>query len=178
MTPPPPVDPAGAAADDLAQVRRQLVSPSVEAGFDYWASLLNGRRFPARREIDPTAIPRQLLKISLIDVSHDPLDFRIRLVGQHVRDRMGAMAGKRVVETVRPDQGLQNLLDRYSRCVQEARPIRSLFRFRSLIPPHDETWVEAVSCPLSGEVPDRVDHIVTFAADGDFPTPGPGQEVP
>ena len=173
MTPPPAAD-----AGDLAQVRRQLVSPSVEAGFDYWTSLLDVRRFPSRREIDPTAIPRQLLKISLIDVSHDPLDFRIRLVGQHVRDRMGAMAGKRVVETVRPDQGLQNLLDRYSRCVQEARPIRSLFRFRSLIPPHDETWVEAVSCPLSGEVPDRVDHIVTFAADGDFPTPAVEQEVP
>ena len=171
----PPTD---SRAEALAAVRRQLVSPSVAAGFDYWASLLNGRRFPSRREIDPTAIPRQLLKISLIDVSYDPMDFRIRLVGQHVRDRMGAMAGKRVVETVRPDQGLQNLLDRYTRCALEARPIRSLFRFRSLIPPHDETWVEAVSCPLSGEVPDRVDHIVTFAADSDFPTPAPGQELP
>jgi hypothetical protein len=170
--------PAAADADDLAQVRRQFLSPSVEAGFDYWASLLIGRRYPSRREIDPTAIPRQLLKISLIDVSHDPLDFRIRLVGQHVRDRMGAVAGKRVAETVRPDQGLQNVLNRYTRCVDEARPVRSLFRFRSLIPPHDEIWVEAVSCPLAGEVPDRVDHIVTFAADGDFPTPAVEQEVP
>lgn len=165
-------------AGDLAGLRRELVSPSVEAGFDYWVSLLNDRRFPSRREIDPTAIPRQLLKISLIDVNHDPLDFRIRLVGQHVRDRMGAMAGKRVVETVRPDQGLQNLLDRYTRCVLEARPIRSLFRFRSLLPPQAETWVEAVSCPLSGDVPDRVDHIVTFAADGDFPAPESEQAVP
>ncbi|MBL8704314.1 MAG: PAS domain-containing protein [Rhodospirillales bacterium] len=173
MTPPPAAD-----AGDLDRVRRQIVSPSVEAGFDYWTNLLTGRRFPSRREIDPTVIPRQLLKISLIDVSHDPLDFRIRLVGQHVRDRMGAMAGRRVAETIAPDQGLQNVLNRYTRCVQEARPVRSLFRFRSLIPPHDEIWVEAVSCPLSGEVPDRVDHIVSFAADGDFPTPALDQEVP
>lgn len=171
---PPPDSHAG----DLVALRQELRSPSVATGFDYWASLLDGRRLPSRREIDPTAIPRQLLKISLIDVSHDPLDFRIRLVGQHVRDRMGAMAGKRVAETIRPDQGLQNLLNRYTRCAEEARPVRSLFRFRSLIPPHDEIWVEAVSCPLSGEVPDRVDHIVTFAADGDFPTPALDQEVP
>lgn len=162
----------------LARLRGQLVSPSVLAGFDYWIGLLQGRRYPGRREIDPTAIPRQLLKISLIDVSYDPMDFRIRLVGQHVRDRMGAMAGKRVAETVKPEQGLQNLLDRYTRCVTEAFPVRALFRFRSLIPPHDVTWVEALSCPLSGEDPDRVEHIVTFAADSDFPTPSPDQEIP
>lgn len=168
----------GGTDGDLGALRREILSPSVIAGVDYWAGLLAGRRFPSRREIDPTAIPRQLLRISLIDVDRDPLDFRIRLVGQHVRDRMGAMAGKRVVDTVRPDQGLQNLLNRYTRCVEEARPIRALFRIRSLIPPHEELWVEAVSCPLAGDVPDRVDHIVTFAADGDFPTPARGQEVP
>lgn len=170
--------PPDTSAGDLSALRRQLLSPSVEAGLDYWASLLGGRRFPSRREINPTAIPRQLLNISLVDVSHDPLDFRIRLVGQHVRNRMGAVAGKRVAETVRPDQGLQSVLDRYARCVQEARPVRALFRIRSLIPPHDGIWVEAVSCPLSGDVPDRVDHIVTFAADGDFPAPALDQEVP
>lgn len=170
--------PGDAHAAKLADLRQQLLSPSVAAGFDYWASLLQGRRYPTRREIDPTAIPRQLLKISLIDVTYDPIDFRIRLVGQHVRDRMGAMAGKRVAETVKPEQGLQNLLDRYMRCAVDAFPVRALFRFRSLIPPHEETWVEAISCPLSGEAPDRVDHIVTFAADSDFPTPRPEQEVP
>lgn len=162
----------------LAELRGQLLSPSVTAGFDYWASLLDGRRFPQRREIDPTAIPRQLLKISLIDVHYEPLDFIIRLVGQHVRDRMGAMAGKRVADTIRPDQGLQHLLNRYTRCVLEERPIRALFRFKSLIPPHAETWVEAVSCPLTNAAPDRVEHIVTFAADSDFPTPDPAQEIP
>jgi len=162
----------------LDQVREEILSPSVRDGFDYWVALCAGRRFPTRREIDPTAIPRQLLKISLVDVSRDPLDFRIRLVGQHVRDRMGAMAGKRVAETVAPGQGLEKLLSRYSRCATEERPIRALFRFTSLIPPHDEIWVEAVSCPLAGEAPDRVDHIVTFAADSDFPAPDPAQETP
>ena len=171
----PPID---SGPDGLAALREQILSPSVLTGVDYWISLLRGRRFPARREIDPTAIPRQLLKISLIDVSYDPLDFRIRLVGQHVRDRMGAMAGKRVAETVAPGQGRDNLLGRYARCATEARPVRALFRFTSLIPPHEVLWVEAVSCPLAGDDPDRVDHIVTFAADSDFPAPSPAQEIP
>lgn len=155
-----------------------ILSPSVAHGVRYWNELRGDRPFPSRREIDPTAIPRELLRITLVDVSYDPIDFRIRLVGQHVRDRMGAMAGKRVADTVQPGQGLQNLLSRYSRCALERRPVRALFRFTSLLPPHDRIWVEAVSCPLAGDDADRVEHIVTFAADSDFPEPRPEDEIP
>jgi hypothetical protein len=78
-----------------------------------------------------------------------------------------------VADSVKPEQGLERLLRRYTLCVEGRRPVRGLFRFVPLLPPHEPIWVEAVSCPLAGDAPDRVDHIVTFASDGDFQvTPG------
>ena len=159
---------ADALTGDVARLRGEILSPSVRDGLDYWLGLLAGRPYPARREIDPTAIPRQLLRISLVDVTYDPLDFHIRLVGQHVRDRMGAAPHSRVADTVKPEQGLDRLLRRYALCVERRRPVRGLFQFIPLLPPRAPIWVEAVSCPLAGDAPDRLDHIVTFASDGDF----------
>jgi hypothetical protein len=164
--------------DAFRRLRAEILSPSVRDGFDYWVGLLAGRRFPARRELDPTAIPRQLLRISLIDVTHDPLDFHIRLVGQHVRDRMGAAPHTRLVDSIKPEQGLDRLLKRYRLCAVERRPVRGLFQFVPLLPPRAPTWVEAVSCPLAGDEPDRVDHIVTFASDSDFEVAPGTPEVP
>ncbi|MCC7046126.1 MAG: PAS domain-containing protein [Alphaproteobacteria bacterium] len=164
--------------DALAAMRADILSPAVRDGFDYWIGLRRGRPFPARREIDPTAIPRQLLRITLIDVTHDPLDFRLRLVGQHVRDRMGATPQTRVADTVKPEQGLDRLLRRYTLCVERRAPVRGLFRYIPLLPPQAPIWVEAVSCPLSGDDPERVDHIVNFASDSDFTVPAGAPEVP
>ena len=162
----------------LERLCGEILSPSVRDGVDYWAGLLAGRSFPSRREIDPTAIPRQLLRITLVDVTYDPLDFHLRLVGQHVRDRMGATPHTRVADTVKPDQGLDRLLKRYRMCVERRCPIRGLFQFIPLLPPRTPIWVEAVSCPLSGDDPAQLDHIVTFASDSDFTVPDGAPEVP
>jgi hypothetical protein len=168
----------GVLAGEYGSLRSEILSPSVRDGFDYWLTLLDGRRFPTRREIDPTAIPRQLLRISLVDVSHDPLDFHVRLVGQYVRDRTGAAPHARLADTVKPEQGLERLLKRYTMCVESRRPVRGLFQFVPLPPPYTPIWVEAVSCPLAGDNPDWVDHIVTFASDGDFQLPPGSREFP
>jgi len=49
--------------------------------YTYWSSLRKGARLPARADIDPGDFKRLLPTVSLIDVSHDPLDFRVRLAG-------------------------------------------------------------------------------------------------
>ncbi|WP_333586942.1 PAS domain-containing protein, partial [Phenylobacterium sp.] len=49
--------------------------------YGYWAGLRRGARLPARGDIEPVALKRLLPTVSLIDVSRDPLDFRIRLAG-------------------------------------------------------------------------------------------------
>jgi hypothetical protein len=50
--------------------------------FAYWASLRDGARLPARRDLDPGGMTRLLPTVSLIDVARrEPLDFRVRLAG-------------------------------------------------------------------------------------------------
>ncbi len=49
--------------------------------FAYWASRKAGARLPCRRDLDPAHIKRLLPTVSLIDVSHQPVDFRVRLAG-------------------------------------------------------------------------------------------------
>jgi hypothetical protein len=57
----------------------------------YWTSKCAGGRLPSRRDFDPpTEVPRLLPYIVLVDVAHDPLDFRYRLVGTEVCNRVAA----------------------------------------------------------------------------------------
>jgi len=49
--------------------------------YGYWASLRKGARLPSRSDIQPEDFKRLLPTVSLIDVLHDPLDFRQRLAG-------------------------------------------------------------------------------------------------
>lgn len=49
--------------------------------FGYWASLRRGGGLPSRHDIDPGGFKRLLPTVSLIDVTGDPAQFRIRLAG-------------------------------------------------------------------------------------------------
>ena len=77
----------------LDQLDRVFLSPSVREGFNYWRGLLRGRRFAARSDLDPVAMPSQLHRITLVDVEHDPPRFRTRLLGQHNRDVLTGLLG-------------------------------------------------------------------------------------
>ena len=57
--------------------------------FAYWASRRTGATLPARRDLDPAGIKRLLPTVCLIDVLHDPLDFRMRLAGTGLYDVYG-----------------------------------------------------------------------------------------
>lgn len=54
------------------------------AGYRYWDSKRAGRTMPARTDIRPEEIKTFLPHVVLIDVLHDPLDFRYRLIGTAV----------------------------------------------------------------------------------------------
>ncbi len=49
--------------------------------FAYWASLRSDGRLPSRRCIHPGGFKRHLPGVSLIEVSHEPRDYRMRLAG-------------------------------------------------------------------------------------------------
>ena len=61
-----------------------VLGPRAEIALTYWQGLRQGRKVPARADLDPTAIPRLLTSVLLVDVMQDPLDFRYRLVGTDI----------------------------------------------------------------------------------------------
>ncbi len=54
----------------------------------YWDHIRGDRDVPTRADIDPADIPKLLPHLVLLDVFHEPRDFRYRLVGTTVEEFM------------------------------------------------------------------------------------------
>lgn len=66
--------------------RAQLVVPEQRQLYDYWVECCGARPMPQRSDIAPSAIPRLLPYVSLIDVDADLARSRVRLAGTRLRD--------------------------------------------------------------------------------------------
>ena len=161
----------------LGALDADILSPTVRAGYTHWRSLLHGKRMPKRREIDATAIARQLLHVTLIDVGHDPPSFKARLAGEYVRLRQGIGPGTRIAEQVAEAQARDRLLARLTMCAEQRRPILGLYRYIPLDQLRQQVWVQALACPLSDDG-QTVNHIICFGADHDFKVPPDAKEWP
>jgi hypothetical protein len=88
-----------------------ICTPRIRRAYEYWDSKRNGRRMPARADIDPSEIRDLLPGILLIDVQHDPLRLTYRLVGtDEVEARGYDPTGKNVrdhVFAVTPEFGFE-----------------------------------------------------------------------
>jgi hypothetical protein len=69
-------------------------NPLVLEFHAYWLARRGFRRFPSRKDIEPTEIPHLLSGIVLLDVHREPLDFEYRLLGDDVVTRLGSLKGK------------------------------------------------------------------------------------
>ncbi len=58
-----------------------VTDPRLQRFLAYLEEKRAGRAFAARRDLDPTELTYILAQILLVDVSHEPLRFRYRLVG-------------------------------------------------------------------------------------------------
>lgn len=63
-------------------------TPLQRAGYQYWRSKCAGKPMPARADIRPEEIKALLPHVVLLDVRHDPLDFRYRLIGTAVATKL------------------------------------------------------------------------------------------
>ena len=73
---------------DAAKTRHISQKPLIEL-WKYWNGKRGGRLMPARADLDPSEIPHILPYIYLLDVLHEPVRFRARLLGTSVRDFIG-----------------------------------------------------------------------------------------
>lgn len=66
---------------------------------EYWNSIRGARLMPARSDIVPEAIVRLLPNVILMDVAHNPLNFRYRLIGTEIdRHSAGNQTGKWITD--------------------------------------------------------------------------------
>jgi hypothetical protein len=90
--------------------------------FAYWASLRAAGRLPARADIHPACFKRHLPTISLIDVSNDPLDFRVRLAGTGLYGVYGGEITGRTLAEIYSGPAIGYWRDELTQVVQERRP--------------------------------------------------------
>ena len=53
----------------------------IDAAWSHWDAMRGGRPMPSRADLDPLDVPLLLPSTILVEVLHDPLDFRYRLLG-------------------------------------------------------------------------------------------------
>jgi hypothetical protein len=123
----------------------------------YWLALRGERRFPARRDIEPTDIPHLLSGILLLDVHYEPLDFEYRLIGGNIVARSGLLKGKRVREAALRNPASPTY-EHYCRMIAGGVPQFLRGSAVSVYRPGRKIAVARVHCPLStdGTVIDKV----------------------
>jgi hypothetical protein len=124
-------------------------SPILRAIRDYWRDRSGVRKMPARRDIDPSDIPKFLPHVTLADVFHDPLRFRHRLLGTFItgfyeRDATGKWLDEKLY-----GPNTEGMLWLYRECVRRRAPTA----VRQAIPFVRKDWVtlEGVLMPLSDD---------------------------
>lgn len=75
----------------------------------YWLSVGRNGQIPFRKDIQPTSMPRHLLRaVFLVDVLNEPRNFRFRLAGSAFREGSGQeVTGRLIDEVFPPDYTLQ-----------------------------------------------------------------------
>ncbi len=93
----------------------------------YWRSIKGSRAVPSRRDFDPIDIPKLLPHVILVEVLRDATqrhfeDFRFRLIGTYVEDRMrDRYTGLRLSEIKGKGPG-SKVWETYTAVRQEKRP--------------------------------------------------------
>lgn len=67
----------------------EISHPILRQLYDYWDGKRAGRPMPARGDLDPVDIPALLPHLILLDVTHDPLRFQVRLYGTGIVELRG-----------------------------------------------------------------------------------------
>ena len=90
----------------------------------YWQELASDGEIPSKDALDPLAMKAFLGNIALLDIIRDPLDFRFRLVGEHIQRGADArLKGRLLREWAEEEQPrAAALLDSCLECVRTGQP--------------------------------------------------------
>ena len=134
----------------MDELRARLTDPDMAALYEYWLKQRHRRRMPARRDIDPVELPRQLPNMMLIDVEQNPLRFRYRLVGTRVVGASGEDRTGSYFEAVEFFAKNPVVMTQYRRVVESGEPMFSLEPFKNYVN-NTDYQVERLMLPLSSD---------------------------
>ena len=140
----------------------RFVAPELQDLLDYWTSKCNGRRMPARADIDPLEMKPHLGRLVLTDVlpATPQSRFRYRLVGATVCEYLGRDSTGRYLDELY-GRGYEYMIVGYRWILEHRRPIRVTGDLRHA----NRQWarLESVELPLSADG-ETVNMIMTRSA--------------
>lgn len=126
----------------------------------HWEGLRNGRRFPSRAEIDPTAFYGALPYVSVLQYQHEPYRIQFRLVGNEVGRLYGQSVQGRFIDEMEWDpQDIVDTCHIYDRLYREAVPLFGL-SYTNFEAKADRVF-EWAAFPLSDDG-ERISHTISI----------------
>ena len=139
----------------------EIGSPLLKRLHQDWDARRRGREFPAREDFDPVDLAYILGHMSLVDVMHAPRQFRYRLLGSKVADRLGFELTGKFLDAL-PAPNYRELIRDHFEAVIEARAPMVVVRDQLFT--DDKYWnCEALVLPLSADGT-RIDILMTALA--------------
>lgn len=103
----------------------QLGEPLLVELYQYWLARCDGRKAPARADIDPVDIPRLLPYITLTEVVREGPRFRYRLAGTKVEERFGCSLTNCFIDELMRGDYLTYVQDLYKQLLESFAPLYS-----------------------------------------------------
>jgi hypothetical protein len=114
----------------------------------YWRERRGGRKFPARRDIDPVDFTAALGRVSIVEVQRAPMRFRYRLVSTRVTEHLGYEMSGKFTDDI-PDREMRAfVLGFYARALERAGP---LYEAGTAIIDGYRWWHETLALPLASD---------------------------
>jgi hypothetical protein len=112
----------GVVALSLRESASSIWEPRLRQLYSYWLARTGSRRYPARRDIDPSDVPYILPHLMLIDVLREPLRFRVRVHGTERVRRAGYDLTGKSLEDIPTPQYRSYAIERCRKLVKTAEP--------------------------------------------------------
>lgn len=116
----------------MNEIARIVFQSAVnETVLDYWRSHCGDRPAPARADLDPVVDLREIAQhLFLVDVEHDPIRFRFRLVGTEVVQHVGLdMTGRYLDELIAAEEEYEKAKPDYVETAQTLVPTTRIMKF-------------------------------------------------
>jgi hypothetical protein len=139
----------------------------------YWESKRRGRRMPSRADIDPLDLREHMGNLVLIDVEHDPLRLRYRLIGTNITRAMNRDSTGKYYDEIYPEELLDSIYDSFRWILKHRRPARTYGQ--AFYPDKNFYRYEIVNLPLSDD-DDVVNMVIGELLFSLSPAPGQNAE--